>query len=170
MGVERLVQGDAARLPFRDASAGAVLSLDVIVHFPRGQEQAALKEMARVLKPGGLLVLRVAALDALRSRHSEFAQERQRFTRARLRRSVESAGFRVLRATYANSLLLPVALFKFRVWEPLLRQPPASGTEPVAGWLNSLLAAPLALEAAAIRAGINFPLGQSVILLGEKRG
>ena len=35
------------------------------------------------------------------------------------------AGIRVLRCTYANSLLLPVALAKFRLWEPLMRQAPA---------------------------------------------
>jgi hypothetical protein len=63
----------------------------------------------------------------LRSRHSQFAFERQRFTRRRLMGSVTGAGVRVLRCTYVNSLLLPVALAKFRVWEPLLRKPPASG-------------------------------------------
>jgi hypothetical protein len=50
----------------------------------------------------------------------------------------------------------------------LLRKPPASGTEPVAPWLNSLLFTPLAVEAALIRRGIDFPAGQSLILLGEK--
>jgi hypothetical protein len=78
------------------------------------------------------------------------------------------AGVRVLRCTYVNSLLLPVALAKFRVWEPLLRKPPASGVEPVAPWLDKLLYAPLALEAAWLGAGHRFPAGQSLVLIGEK--
>ena len=73
---------------------------------------AEFDNIARVLKPGGLLALHLAALDALRSRHSEFVEERQRFTRARLLQGVALAGFQVDRAIYLNSLLLPVALFK----------------------------------------------------------
>lgn len=168
MGLDRLAQCDIARLPFPDAVFDAVISLDVLVHFPRGQEGRAMGELARALKPGGLLALRVSALDILRSRHSQFAHERQRFTRRRLVELAAAHGIRVLRATYANSLLLPVALAKFRVWEPVLRRPPASGVAPVPAWLDRLLYAPLAVEAACIGAGLNFPLGQSLILLGRK--
>jgi SAM-dependent methyltransferase len=168
LGVERLVQSDVSRLPFPDASFDLVLSLDVIGHFPRGQEIAAMREMSRVLRPGGLLALRAAALDALRSRHSSFTFERQRFTRRRLVRLAACSGIRTLRATYANSLLLPAAIVKFRVWEPLFAPEPASGTSPVAPWLNSLLSIPLRMEAALIGRGLNFPLGQSVVLIGER--
>ena len=99
-----------------------------------------------MLAPGGLLVLRVSALDMLRSRHSAFACERQRFTRRAWLELARSCGIRVLRCTYANSLLLPVALAKFRLWEPLTRRPAESGVRPVAGWLDRLLYFPLALE------------------------
>ncbi|MBM3745127.1 MAG: class I SAM-dependent methyltransferase [Acidobacteria bacterium] len=168
LGVRRMVQADISRLPFPEGAFEAVLSLDVLVHFPWGEEEAAVRELARVLSPGGLLVLRVSALDILRSRHSEFAFERQRFTRRRLARVVERSGFRVLRSTYANSLLTPVALAKFRLWEPLLRRPPASGIEGLPGWLDKLLYLPLACEAEWIGAGLGFPLGQSLILIGER--
>ncbi|MGB9606893.1 MAG: class I SAM-dependent methyltransferase, partial [Bryobacteraceae bacterium] len=83
MGVSRLVQADIARLPFSTDSFDAVFSLDVLVHFPRDQEGPAVTELVRVLKPGGLLVLRTAALKLLRSRHSQFTGECQRFTAGR---------------------------------------------------------------------------------------
>ena len=67
-------------LPFAVEAFDALLSMDVLVHLKRGEEVRALSEFARVLKPGGLLVLRLGALNALRSRHSEFVRERQRFT------------------------------------------------------------------------------------------
>src|SRR5258708_5885953 len=105
LGVERLAQANVAALPFPAARFDLALSLDVIVHFPRGEEDPAGHELARFLVPGGVLVLRVAALDALRSRHSEFVLERQRFTRRRLRSLVERHGLAILRCTYANSLL-----------------------------------------------------------------
>ena len=78
------------------------------------------------------------------------------------------AGVRPLRCIYLNSQLLPVALAKFRVWEPLLRQAPESGVQPVSAWLDRLLFAPLAVEAAWLGAGRNFPVGQSLLLIGEK--
>ena len=169
LGVTGLAQGDVAALPYRSGAFDAVACLDVIVHFPRGGESRALAELARVLAPGGLLVLRVAALDVLRSRHSEFTCERQRFTAKRLASAVVSHGIGVLRCTYANTLLLPVALAKFRFWEPLTGRAPESGVRPVGGWLNRLLAAPLAAESCWLSWGLDMPLGQSLILIGEKQ-
>jgi SAM-dependent methyltransferase len=166
--LERRTQGDICALPYRDGCFDAVVSLDVIVHLERGAEGAALREFARVLAPRGMLVLRTSALDLLRSRHSQFAHERQRFTRDRLRAALEAAGFTVDRVSYANSLLLPVAFFKFRVWEPLTRQAPASGVVMPPEWLNSLLEVPLRLEARWLGTGLNLPLGQSLLVLARK--
>ncbi|MBK5293533.1 MAG: class I SAM-dependent methyltransferase [Acidobacteriia bacterium] len=168
MGIQRLLQADICSIPCSTASFDAVISMDVIVHLPRGEEDRPMREFARVLKPGGLFVIRVSALDLLRSHHSQFAQERQRFTRSRLLHLVAAHGIRPLRCTYANSLLLPVALAKFRIWEPLRGQAPSSGVEPVPGWLDALLHAPLAIESAMLKRGLNLPIGQSLILIGEK--
>jgi SAM-dependent methyltransferase len=168
MGVERPVQSDICSLPFAPASFDLVLSIDVLPHLPPGVEIRAISEFARVLAPRGLLLIRAAALDILRSRHSAFAFERQRFTRRRLVRLAESAGVHVLRCTYINSLLMPVALAKFRLWEPLTRQPASSGIQPVSPWLDRLLYSALALESRWVGAGGNFPAGQSLLLLGEK--
>jgi SAM-dependent methyltransferase len=170
MGLQRSAQADIAALPFAAGAFDAALSLDVIVHFPRGEEHRAIRELARVLAPGGMLALRVAAFDILRSRHSQFTLERQRFTRKRLIHLACAHGIRVLRCTYANSLLLPVALVKFRVVEPLARKKPESGVRPVARSLNRLLSGLLSVEAYAIGGGWDFPIGQSLVLIGEKLG
>ena len=167
-GLDRLVRGDITALPFAAARFDGLVSMDVLVHLPRGEEGQAFGEFARVLKKGGLLALRVSALDILRSRHSQFVHERQRFTRSRVVESLQAAGFQVRRATYVNSLLLPVALFKFRIWEPLTGARPASGVAPVAGWLDALLGATLMLESKWIGLGGGFPLGQSVVVVARK--
>jgi len=162
------VQGDVTALPFHSGAFDLVLSLDVLVHLRPGDELRAAGEMARVLKSGGLVVLRTAALDILRSRHSEFVHERQRFTRGRLMALMSRVGIRVLRCTYVNSLLLPVALAKFRLWEPLRGGAASSGIETLPGWLDRLLYAPLALEAAWVGRGFDLPVGQSLLFIGEK--
>jgi SAM-dependent methyltransferase len=170
LGVARLTQADISALPFASGVFDLALSLDVIVHFPRGEEGRAMEELSRVLEPGGILVLRVSALDILRSRHSRFAHERQRFTRGRLRSLVERHGLEVLRCTYANSLLSPVACAKFRIVEPLLRSKPESGVQAVSPWLDRALYAPLDWESRWIGSGRDLPLGQSLILLARKSG
>jgi len=169
LGVKRPVQGDAASLPFAAGAFDLVLSLDVLPHFPAGEEQRAIREMARVTAPGGLVLIRAAALAILRSRHSEYVFERQRFTLGRLTAAMRAAGLHILRATYANSFLLPVAFAKFRLWEPLTRAPLSSGVQPAAPWLDRALYAPLALESAWLGAGHDLPLGQSVIVIAERR-
>ncbi len=166
--VSSLVQANITALPFEAQSFDALLSIDVIAHLTHGAEKEAFAEFARVLKPGGMLVIRAAAFNALRSRHSEFVHETQRFTRSQLLEGLERAGFRIGRATYANSFLLPVAFLKFRVWEPLTNQAPQSGVQPVAPWLDRLLYLPLRAEAAWIGSGGSLPLGQSIVLIAHK--
>jgi hypothetical protein len=112
--------------------------------------------------------MRVSALDILRSRHSQFTHERQRFTRPRLVAAVRRAGLEPLRCTYLNSLLLPVALFKFRVWEPLTRAGATSGVAPMPGWLNRSLERILKAEAGWLAAGRDFPAGQSLLVFARK--
>jgi SAM-dependent methyltransferase len=167
-GMKSLVQGDMQALPFASASFDALFSIDVIPHLQPGAEDKVFAEFARVLKPGGTLVLRAAALNALRSRHSQFVHEVQRFTRGGLVRCLTGAGFTIDRATYANSLLLPIAVFKFRVWEPLTRQAPQSGVQHTAPWLDRMLYFPLHLESRWIASGKSLPLGQTAIVLARK--
>ena len=161
LGVNHLTQGNIMSLPYRDGAFDAVISMDVIAHIRRGDEQQPMREFHRVTRPGGFLALRASALDILRSRHTEHAMEAQRFTRSRLMKLAEDTGFRVIRCSYANSLLMPVALVKFRVVEPLLGGEPESGVKPVAPWLDKLLYTPLAAEAKLIPSGINLPAGIS---------
>jgi SAM-dependent methyltransferase len=167
-GLNRAAQGSLLDLPFGAGAFDLAMSFDVLQQFTPGEDRRALIELARVIKRGGLLALRVSAFNALRSRHSEFVHERQRYTRPQLRRLVEEAGFRVLRATYANTLLSPMALLKFRVLEPLFSKCPESGIQPAPWWLDRALYTLLAVEAAWLRTGAPLPFGQSLLLVGEK--
>ncbi|MDX2180457.1 MAG: class I SAM-dependent methyltransferase [Bryobacteraceae bacterium] len=166
--LDRRAQADLRAMPFASSSFDAVVSLDVIAHLAPPDDRRAFGEFARVLKPGAPLLLRTSALSWLRSRHSMFVGERQRYTKAKLRTLCAAAGLRVERLTYLNSILLPVAAFKFRVWEPLTNAPPASGVAPVPRWLNSTLEKALDIENALLGAGVNPPLGQSLLLTARK--
>ncbi len=165
-----LVRGDVRALPFREASFDLITIFDVLAHLDPGQEREALREAARCLRTGGWLFLRASAFRWLRSRHSEFVRERQRFTLPRLIEAGERAGLETRHSTYANSLLLPAALAKFRIVEPLVRAPAASGVRLGPAWLEQALGGALELEARWIGRGRRLPVGQSAILLAQKEG
>ena len=169
-GVERLAQSELTALPFPSGAFDAVVSVDILGTFARGAEEAPLRELTRVLAPGGLLIIRAGAFSAFRSRHSQYVGEEQRFRRQRLIDLMERCGIRMLRSTYVNALLAPVALAKFRIWEPLMRKAPANALVPMPSWLDRLLYAPLVLESYWLGAGLDFPFGQTALLIGEKPG
>ena len=168
LGVGNAVQGDIRSLPFGDGAFDLVLSLDVLAHLPRGEEHAAARELSRVARRGGLVVVRTSALDILRSRHGEFACERQRFTRRRLMETIRGRGHTAVALHLSQ---LPAAAGRAGQIPDVgaaVAPAPESGVQPVAAWLDRLLFAPLAMEAAWLGAGRNFPAGQSLLLIGEK--
>jgi SAM-dependent methyltransferase len=167
-GLERAIQADVRALPYASRVFDAVVALDVLVHLRPGSEEAAMAELARVLKSGGVLMVRVAALDMLRSRHSQFIHEFQRFTRERLKKLILKHGFEMMRCTYANTFLMPLALVKFRIWEPLLRRPPASGVARMGAVSNRLLERTLCAEERWLAKGHDLPIGQSLIAIARR--
>jgi ubiquinone/menaquinone biosynthesis C-methylase UbiE len=64
-GRHGLVQATAAAVPFADATFDVVTSFDMLQVLPDAVEANAIAEMARVLKPGGALVVNVAAMRVL---------------------------------------------------------------------------------------------------------
>ncbi|WP_137289782.1 class I SAM-dependent methyltransferase [Natronorubrum halophilum] len=52
-----LVQGDMTTLPFRDDAFDAVIAFHSLIHVPIDEHQAALDEFARLLVPGGRVLL-----------------------------------------------------------------------------------------------------------------
>jgi hypothetical protein len=71
-------------------------------------ERGAITEMHRVLRPGGALIVNVAALDMLKGDHSLLVSEVRRYTRRSLAEKLKAAGFRIDRITYTNAALFPV--------------------------------------------------------------
>ena len=168
-GFLRSLAASTMELPFPSGSLDFLSSIDVLPVLPEGGDQKAMQEFARVLRPGGLLYLRSAAFRALRSRHSQFVAERRRYRGPEILRMIEASGMRPLRSTYANTFLSPVALLKFRVWEPLTQAPPQSGVGVIPpAWINRTLAAVLHSEAALLRRGWSFPFGQSWMVVAKK--
>jgi SAM-dependent methyltransferase len=162
----RALRGSVLRLPFADAAFDAVTSFDVIYHDWVQDEREALAEMARVLRPGGALLVRVPALELLRGAHDAEVLTRRRYTLGELRALVESAGLRVRGASYANALLFPVLLARRTLDRLLARHGSDVGFLPPL--LEQLFRGLMGAEAFCVRRGLRFPIGASAVLLALK--
>lgn len=114
----RVLQASIGDIPFRSGTFDLVTSFDVFQTLPDAVERAAITEVSRVLKPGGWLLLHVAALKILHGKHSVLSEETRRYTKASLRSLVEGAGFTVERLTFDHFSLLPIML-PVRMWSTL---------------------------------------------------
>src|ERR1700722_648548 len=161
-GSGEVIEGSVLEMPFAADSFELAASLDVIEHLQ--DDLAALRELRRVVAPGGALLITVPAYQWLWSGHDEVNHHHRRYTRRSLQHVAQQAGWEPVRATYFNSLLLPVAI-ALRVLERFSSKTTESSLdlwvppEP----LNWLLERPLALEAALIARGGRIPAGLSLL-------
>lgn len=166
-GERAVAQASATTLPFADASFDVVTSFDVIYALEDADEAGALSEMFRVLRPGGHLVINVAAMDLLKGNHSVLAGEVRRYSRASLSARLREHGFEVRRITYTNAAILPiVAAVRFIQRVSGHEESQDEITIPAAP-INAALSAALAIEAAALRL-VNMPFGSSLLALARK--
>ncbi|MBI4342988.1 MAG: class I SAM-dependent methyltransferase [Candidatus Omnitrophica bacterium] len=106
-GYPRLARASLTALPFSAAAFDAVICLDAIEHVER--DEAALAELVRVLRPGGLLALTVPAYGWLFSRHDVALGHYRRYSGRELRRKLLAAGVTVRYLSPFNTLLFPIA-------------------------------------------------------------
>ena len=149
-------------LSLDDGAFDLALALDVLEHV--AGDDAALRELARIVRPGGRVLVTVPQYAWLWGEHDVLAHHHRRYTRGLLLRRAAQAGLRPERVTSFNTLLLaPIAAARL-AQRARRRHVPASdlGRTPQ-GAVNSLLQSVLAAEAALIRRGANLPAGVSLL-------
>ena len=119
------------------------------------------------MKPGGLLFIRLPAFQSLFSGHDRAVSTVHRYTRKELAQRLRAQGLTPVRLSYANTLLLPVAI----IWRWLHREP-HSDVRPLPrglGWANVWLARIFSLEVVWLRlTRWRLPVGLSVIGIARK--
>lgn len=162
----QLMQMDARAIPFVD-EFDVVGAFDVIEHVR--EDDIALREMNKALKPGGILLIAVPQHAWLWGPADVHAHHERRYTKAELARRVTDAGFTVLRSTSFVTLLLPLMMISRWLQRRARHYDPMSEftINPAINWMLEKV---LAFERLGIVAGLNYPVGGSRLLVARKDG
>jgi SAM-dependent methyltransferase len=165
-GIGGLTIGRVESMPYRGGRFDLILALDLLEHV--SDDLALLRELWRVCKPGGHLLITVPAHQFLWSEHDEALHHKRRYSRRGLRRLISATGFETVRFSSAITFLLaPIAVF--RLAQRLFKRNRAPKTQliqlprPVNWFLVGLLRAE-----ARILEYADLPSGVSIVALLRK--
>jgi SAM-dependent methyltransferase len=159
-GVE-VVVADSTALPFENNEFDCVFATDVIEHIEN--DEAALKELARVLRPGGKLIITVPAFMSLWGLQDDLSHHHRRYRMHQLRRVVVGAGLTINESFYFNFLLFPAVFLVRRLMRVFPLKIRSEG-DLNAGGLNFVLSAVFNLDCRLARR-LRVPFGVSACVV-----
>jgi len=109
-GLHNVRQGDICAIPFADASFDAVICSSVLYHQWVADIEGAVREMHRVLRPNGVVLINVPAFPFLYSAHDEPVMTARRFRKTEIRELLLKQNFAIQRLTYWTTLLFLLAV------------------------------------------------------------
>jgi len=170
---DMLARASVQALPFAESSFDLLTSFDVLVQLEDKQsDESAIREMYRVLKPGGLAFVRVAAHEWMKSGHDHALGTTHRYSLKELVAKMKQAGFEIRRETYANSLPMPLAVVRRLILKRIGLASPGSDVKPLSPgwqWLNTALTGALKAEANWLRrSDSKLFMGLSAICVAQK--
>jgi SAM-dependent methyltransferase len=168
-GFRKVCQASVTEIPYRSKAFDLVLSLDVLGQISIGHASQAIAEMRRVLRPGGALFIRVPAFERIRSSHDAELQVVHRYSRPELEAIVRNQELDIEVSSYANTLLLPVAILRrclkrFGVGKGSDVKPLPLGLK----WLDPVFRGILTAESKVLTK-YTLPVGLSVLIYAKRR-
>jgi SAM-dependent methyltransferase len=165
-GHENLTLASATAMPYPDNHFDAIVALDVLEHIE--DHVSAAREIARVLKPGGTLVVTVPAYQSLWSRHDIALHHVRRYRAPAVRGLLEDTGLVVEKCTYTVCALFPAAWVIRRLQNTFQKDaPPVADAQSTRPWLNTLLQRGLDIESSLVLKG-SLPFGLTVFAVAKK--
>ncbi len=161
-------------LPYGDETFDLVCMFDAIEHIP--DDARVMREVARVLRPGGRCLTSVPAYQFLYANNDRIAQHQRRYDRRMLGQVFAQAGLEVERSTHTNVFLFPLILPVVLLIKVIERIMPnreearhTNLTWPIPGFVHHLLHAVFAAELPFSRR-FDWPAGHSIVAIGRKAG
>jgi len=158
-----LVRADMRSLPYEE-EFDVVGAFDVLEHVP--EDAAAMRVLARAVRPGGGVMVTVPQHRWLWSSVDDYSGHHRRYRRAELVALARDAGLRVVAVTSFVSLLLPLMLVSRVLNRGRDIDPRREFT--LSARVNGALRAIMRAELAMIRAGLSWPAGGSLLLVATR--
>jgi SAM-dependent methyltransferase len=157
-------KGVAEELPYAEETFDITTALDVVEHLD--DDLAGLKEMFRVTKRGGYSLVFVPAFMWLWGVQDDISNHRIRYTKRQIVKRLETAGFEVERATYANwTFFAPI--LGGRILMKVTGIKPASENNINVSALNGIFGRLFGAERFWL-SKFSFPFGVSIIVVANK--
>jgi SAM-dependent methyltransferase len=163
LGIVR--HGDVCGMPFADESFDLLLATDIIEHVD--DDLKALREIARVLRPGGKALIVVPAFPILWGLQDRVAQHKRRYRMGELADRVARAGFAIEVSYYFNFLLF-VPIWLGRRLVDIIRPRIQNESQINSPLLNRVLSAIFTVDIA-VSPVLRPPFGVSILIVAEKK-
>jgi len=162
------VQSDAGQsIPFRTDTFSVVTCLDVLEHID--DDGPLIKEMFRVCKPGGHVILTVPAFEFLWSHHDVALHHKRRYTKKQVLTKTLGYDWKVNKCSYYNTLFF-FPILAARQLKKLLSnagQPRSDFFFGLPGWLNRVMSL-LFVSEIRLLSRFSFPFGVSLVITLQK--
>ena len=162
----KIVKGKAEKLSFKKNSFDLITILDVLYHRDVKNIDEVLKEISRVLKPGGFILITDSAFIFLHGNHGSSVYEKRRFTIKELKKILYKNGFTTINDSYMYFSIFPLVFLKRTIIDLFLKSN-KSDVFVIPKIFNLLLISILKLESLLINY-VKLPIGSSLIILGQK--
>ncbi len=159
-GLNDVTEAGVETLPFEDDAFDLVFATDVLEHVE--DDVAAMREIRRVVAPGGMLVATVPAYMWLWTANDVALHHHRRYSRPQLARAARASGWQPEIATYFNSILLPPIALARKLRPKAVEGEERAELELTPPLVDRALALPMQVEAGLIARGANLPAGVSV--------
>ena len=154
-GFPKLVLVNETRLPFENNTFDCVTLLDVLEHIENDDD--ALSECRRILKPGGSLILTVPAYQWLFSGHDEALDHKRRYLMKNLTKQISDACFHIYFKSYAITFLFPLMAL-YRIIERIFKHKQKASYIIFPESINNFFISLLKIEALAFKIGASLSL------------
>lgn len=162
---ENVIQGDLNQWK-SEKKFDVIISLDVLYHSSIKDDAKIISEFSNALKPGGILILNLAAFEFLRRPHDAVVHTGRRYTEKSINNLLKKSGLQVIKSSYRHPHLFILIIF-FNIFSRKSKNVKSDVSE-IPAFLNHLLYKIGLIENFWILRLTSLPFGSSVFTIAKK--